>query len=301
MKLERVVIEAPAKVNLWLRILAREESGFHGLETLFCAIDLCDRVEVEANVRAGVTLAVEGAVDTGPPETNLAVRAANLVLGAMGREGEGLHVRLRKRIPAAAGLGGGSSDAAATLRAVNVLYGEPLSREELLRLAIELGSDVPFFLCGSALALAWGRGERLLGLPALPAAPLLVAHPGEALPTVAAFARIAEHRAGAYQPEARAVDQAALSSWESVAGLAQNDFESFAVERIPRVAEGLRAMRAEGARIAMLAGSGACIFGMFASDGEVERAEGVVRGAGFTTWRARTLERMPAPGRASAG
>lgn len=297
----RVEMEAPAKVNLWLRVLAREESGFHGLETLLCAIDLCDTVEVEACGDGGVTLTVEGAVDTGPAASNLAVRAAEMALRAMGREGEGLRIRLRKQIPSAAGLGGGSSDAAATLRAVNALYGEPLSREVLLRLGIELGSDVPFFLCGSPLALAWGRGERLLALPPLPSAPLLVAHPGEALPTAGAFARIAERRSGGYRPDARAIDLATLSAWESVAGMATNDFEPLAVERIPRVGEVLRVMRAAGARIALLAGSGASVFGVFELEDELERAEEVVRGAGLTTWRAHTLTRMPAPQAANAG
>ena len=297
----RVVIAAPATVNLWWRILAREASGFHGLETLFCAIDLCDHVEVEAGGAGGVTLSVEGEVDTGPVDSNLAVHAARLALGAMGREAEGVHVRLRKCIPAAAGLGGGSSDAAATLRAVNALFGDPLSREALLRLGIELGSDLPFFLCGSPLALAWSRGERLLALPPLPPAPVLVAHPGEPMPTAGAFARVAERRGGSYRPVARAVDLAALSSWKAVAELAENDFAEVALERIARLGEGLRVMRAEGARIALLAGSGACIFGVFGAEAEVGRAERGVREEGFTTWRTRTLARMPAPERVTPG
>lgn len=301
MTIRRVSVEAPAKVNLWLRVLAREESGFHGLETLFCAIDLCDTVEVETSPEPGVTLVVEGSVDTGPPEGNLAVVAAKLALRAMGRAGDGLRVHLRKRIPSAAGLGGGSSDAATALRAVNALYDEPLSGAELLSLGIELGSDVPFFLCGSPLALGWSRGERLLALPPLPAAPLLVAHPGEPVPTADAFHRIAERREGGYRPRARSVDLASLSSWSTVASLAENDFEPFAVERIPRLAEGLRVMREAGARIALLAGSGGSLFGVFGGEGGVEAAEEGVRGVGFTTWRGRTITRLPAPRLVTAG
>ena len=299
MSVSCVEIDAPAKVNLWLRVLAREESGFHGLETLLCAIDVCDRVRVE-RVGHEVTLEVSGAIDTGAPGQNLALRAARLALAALGRERDGLHVRLEKRIPAAAGLGGGSSDAAAVLRGVARLYGG-LPRERLLQLGIELGSDVPFFLCGSPLALAWSRGERLLALPPLPAAAVLVAHPGEPMPTAGAFARIAELRGGGYTPRARALAPAGLSTWTSVAELAENDFEPVARERIARIAAGLQAMRAAGARVALLAGSGASIFGVF--DGEAERdgAEAAVRGAGFTTWRATTLTRLPTDGQCAPG
>lgn len=287
----RVAIDAPAKVNLWLRVLAREVSGFHGLETLLCAIDLSDRVTV-ARGGSGVTLEVAGGIDTGPAEGNLAVRAARLALAALGREGDGLDIHLRKRIPSAAGLGGGSSDAAAVLRAVARLY-DGLSRDRLLQIGIELGSDVPFFLCGSPLALGWGRGERLLALPPLPPRPVLVAHPGEPMPTAAAFARLAGLRAGGYTPEARVLGLNALSAWDSVAALAANDFEQVARERIPRLPPGLDAMRAAGARIVLLAGSGASIFGVFDEPGERDAAEIALQGAGFTTWRGSTLTRMP--------
>ncbi|HEX2091942.1 MAG TPA: hypothetical protein VHG28_06045, partial [Longimicrobiaceae bacterium] len=180
-----VRVEAPAKVNLRLRILAREETGYHALETLFCAVSLADTVEVRPG-GAGIALEVRGGVDTGPPEHNLVVRAAERFYRDLGGS-PALRIELTKRIPAAAGLGGGSSDAAATLRALNLLHGEPFARAGLLQMAIGLGSDVPFFLCGSTLALGWGRGERLLALPPLPTRPVLIAHPGVAMPTGEAF------------------------------------------------------------------------------------------------------------------
>ncbi|RPH32364.1 MAG: 4-(cytidine 5'-diphospho)-2-C-methyl-D-erythritol kinase, partial [Chloroflexi bacterium] len=163
----RVWIAAHAKLNLFLRVLSREADGFHGLETLFCLVDLADRLQVERRDGKAITIEVEGA-DVGPPESNLAVRAAALVLAATG-ERFGVHLTLTKRIPVQAGLGGGSSDAAAALIAVNHLANGAIPRHELLQFAARLGSDVPFFLSGAPLALGWGRGERLLQLPPLPA------------------------------------------------------------------------------------------------------------------------------------
>src|SRR2546430_13958368 len=129
---------------------------------------------------SGVALTVQGP-DLGPPEQNLAVRAARAVLEATGHK-FGVALELTKRIPVRSGLGGGSSDAAAALHAVNTLAGNAVPRHELLHVATRLGADVAFFASGAPAALAWGRGERLFRLPAPPAAPALVA---PALPPIA--------------------------------------------------------------------------------------------------------------------
>jgi 4-diphosphocytidyl-2-C-methyl-D-erythritol kinase len=284
---DRVELAAPAKVNLRLCILAREEGGYHALETVFCAISLADRIVV-ARGDAGIRLTVDGGVDVGPPERNLAVRAAERFHREIGAA-PAIDLHLAKHIPAAAGLGGGSSDAAAVLRALNALHGDPLPRAALLRMAIELGADVPFFLCGSPYALAWGRGERLMPLPPLPPRPVLVAHPGEAMPTAEAFREVAALRAGGYAPAAALVDPDALRSWEGVAQLARNDFEPVVLHRIPALAAGLGAMRESGARIALLAGSGSSIFAIFDSPGARDGAHARLLSLGFSTWRAETL------------
>lgn len=281
-------VEAPAKVNLRLRILAREASGFHALETLFCAVSLSDAVEVLPG-GPGVSLRVEGGVDTGPPERNLAVRAAERFHAALGRP-PALRIVLTKRIPSAAGLGGGSSDAAATLRALNLLHGDPFSRAELLQVAAGLGSDVPFFLCGSPLALAWGRGERLLALPPLSPRPVLIAHPGVAMPTGDMFRRVAERRGEGAPPEALAFGWEMLEGWPGVAALAENDFEPVAFERIPLLAEAKAGMLEAGAVFAMLSGSGASLFGVFPDEAARDAAAERVGGMGMTAWRAETLE-----------
>jgi 4-diphosphocytidyl-2-C-methyl-D-erythritol kinase len=288
-----VAVDAPAKVNLRLCILSREESGYHSLESLFCALSLSDRVEIRRG-EPGVRIVVEGGIDVGPPERNLAVRAARRFYAELGEE-PAVDLHLAKRIPSAAGLGGGSSDAAAVLRGLDALHGGVFSRAVLARMAIELGSDVPFFVCGSALALGWGRGERLLPLPPLPPRPILVAHPGQAMPTTDAFRRVAELRGGAYEPRAVLIDPAALANWDAVASLAANDFEPVVVERIPILADALDAMRAAGARIALLAGSGSSVFGVFDHVEDRDRALPVVEALGMRCWRAETLDAEPPP------
>ena len=282
---------APAKVNLFLRILAREEGGYHALETLFCALSLADTVRVTRGA-PGIRLHVEGAVDTGPPERNLCVRAAEHFHAAIGTS-PAIDIHLTKRIHSAAGMGGGSSDGAATLRALNALHGEPLDGTVLLRMAIQLGSDVPFFVCGSVLALAWSRGERLLALPPLPPRPVIVAHPGVAMPTAEAFRRIAERRGGGYAPDARSLALDPLRGWESVEALAENDFEAVVAEQIPFIDLAKSALRQGGARIAMMAGSGSSVYGVFDSADARDRTLERMRGLRMRAWAAETLDGVP--------
>lgn len=288
---EAAEVAAPAKVNLFLRILAREEGGYHGLETLFCALSLADTVRVRRGA-PGIRLRVEGGVDTGPPERNLCVRATERFCAALG-EAPAVDIHLAKKVPSAAGLGGGSSDGAAALRALNALHGEPFGRAALLRMAGELGSDVPFFLCGSPLALAWSRGERLLALPPLPPRSVVVAHPGVAMPTAEAFRRVAERRGGGYAPDARALPLDALRDWGSVAALVENGFEPVVAEEIPFISLATSALRQGGARIAMMAGSGSSVFGVFDSDEARDTTLERMRGLRMRAWAARTLDAEP--------
>jgi 4-diphosphocytidyl-2-C-methyl-D-erythritol kinase len=180
---DRLTVQAHAKVNLFLRVLAREASGYHGLETLFTLLELHDTLTVE-RIGSGVELTVDGA-DTGPTEENLAYRAAAMVLDATGRS-FGVRIHIDKRIPVQAGLGGGSADGAAALVAANALAGRSVPQPELLHFAAKLGSDVPFLAAGAPMALAWGHGERMFRLPPPPAAPALVAVPHVQVPTARA-------------------------------------------------------------------------------------------------------------------
>ena len=157
-----MVLRTPAKVNLALEVLRKRPDGYHELSTVLQAVDLCDRLTVET----ADTITLETS-EPGLPtdERNLVVRAARMLRDAAGVD-RGARIRLEKRIPLAAGLGGGSSDAAATLWGLNRLWGLRWKRERLVELAVALGMDVPFFL-GRGRALGTGRGEVLRPLPSV--------------------------------------------------------------------------------------------------------------------------------------
>ncbi|MDY0163134.1 4-(cytidine 5'-diphospho)-2-C-methyl-D-erythritol kinase, partial [Desulfobotulus sp.] len=153
------ILHAPAKVNLFLRITGRRADGYHELQSLMCPIDLKDTIELGAG-EEGIRVRVEGGGGQVPEtEENLAFRAARVFFRAAGIL-PALDIRIGKKIPVAAGLGGGSSDAAAVLKGLNQAHGEPLSQQMLLDLGLGLGADVPFFLAEGA-AWAEGIGERL--------------------------------------------------------------------------------------------------------------------------------------------
>jgi 4-diphosphocytidyl-2-C-methyl-D-erythritol kinase len=268
-------LQAPAKLNLWLRVLAREAGGFHQLETLFCAVELADELEVETGCDAGIRLHVGPPPDRpgpppdlGPPERNLAVRAATLFFRAAALPPRA-ELRLTKRIPAGAGLGGGSSDAAAVLHALNSLHGSPLQPQQLLELAGTLGSDVPFFLAGARLALAWGRGTRMLPLPPLPSRPVLLAVPQAPVNTAAAYAALAASRGEGWS--APPLLLRVPRDWDHVAATAVNDFEDVVFRRFPGLAAVRAALADAGAVIARMTGSGSVLFGVF---DDVASAEG---------------------------
>jgi 4-diphosphocytidyl-2-C-methyl-D-erythritol kinase len=262
---------AHAKLNLFLRVLARETDGYHGLETVFCLVDLADELRAERREGRGVTLEVEGA-DVGPAAENLAVRGAAAVLAATG-DRFAVHLGLTKRIPARAGLGGGSSDAAAALVAVNRLAADAVPRHELLQLAARLGSDVPFFLSGAPLALAWAHGERLLRLPPLPAAPALLLTPPVPVATAEAYGWVDEARQSAGRRGAVALDLEALSTWGDIGRMAGNDFESVVFGRHPEVRTAFEALVGTRPLVCRMTGSGSSLFAVYRSARDREDAQ----------------------------
>lgn len=259
-----VRITALAKLNLFLRVLAREQDGFHGLETLFCLIDLGDELIARKQDAPGVTIEVTGA-DTGPEADNLALRAAAAVLHATGRP-FGVHLTLTKQIPVSAGLGGGSSDAAAALTAVNRLVASAIPRHELLQLAFKLGSDVPFLVSGAPLALGWGHGERMMRLPPLPAAPALLLTPPTPIRTADAYGWVAEARRDSGRRGAVALDLEALSSWGSIGRLAGNDFESVVFGRHPAIRAAFEALANTHPLVCRMSGSGSTLFAIYRNE-----------------------------------
>jgi 4-diphosphocytidyl-2-C-methyl-D-erythritol kinase len=266
-------VRAQAKLNLFLRVLARETSGYHQIETLFCRIALSDEVTVRVGSRgrslhcAGERIPRGG---LGPIERNLAWRAA-VAYSEMAGWPEGFAIEIEKRIPVGGGLGGGSADAGAVLRGLNVLNPAPLPPGGLLALAGSLGADVAFLTqAESPLALGWGRGEHLLTLPALPARRCWLFCPDVAIATADAYAWLAE-----VPPQRAAVlyDPAALGTWPGVARHARNDFEDPVAARHPVIARVLGTLRSPGAEglvgqdaLIQLTGSGSTVFALAGAD-----------------------------------
>jgi 4-diphosphocytidyl-2-C-methyl-D-erythritol kinase len=263
-------VAALAKVNLFLRVLARSEDGYHGIETLLCLVSLADSLSAERREGRGVTIEVQGA-ELGAPAENLAVRAAERVLEATGRQ-FGVHLTLVKRIPARAGLGGGSSDAAAALHLVNGLAGNAVPRHELLQFAAQIGSDVPFFVTGAPLALAWNRGERMIRLPPLPASPVLVVAPPIPIGTADAYGWLDRSRGQETRRGAVALDLDALSRWGDVGRMAGNDFESPVFSRHPEIRAAFEALVATRPLVCRMTGSGSSIFAIYRSSRDREDA-----------------------------
>lgn len=268
---DRVTLPAPAKLNLFLRVLAREADGFHSIETLFCRLDLADELTAERRAGDEVSIEVTGG-DTGPAADNLAVRAAKLVLEATGRR-FGVHLTLTKRVPVRAGLGGGSSDAAVALTAVNRLAGDAIPRHEILQLAARLGSDVPFFASGAALALAWGHGERMLVLPGLPRASGLLVIPERGVSTAEAYQWVDGAREGAGRRGSVALSGESLATWGDVARMAGNDFESPVFGRLPEVRAAFEVLASTHPLVCRMSGSGSALFAIYRTASEREDAK----------------------------
>ncbi|MGH8705555.1 MAG: 4-(cytidine 5'-diphospho)-2-C-methyl-D-erythritol kinase [Burkholderiales bacterium] len=262
---------APGKLNLFLHVLGRRPDGYHELQTVFRLIERCDRVGVR--VRADGEIRYCGVFK----EDNLCVRAARLLQAATGTR-QGADLALEKVLPIGGGLGGGSSDAATVLLALNRLWALGRRRRELLALAAQLGADVPVFVHGEN-ALGEGAGERLSSL-SLPPAWYLVLVPQVSVSTKEIFSDGALTR-----------DSKPLKIPPFLSGQGRNDLEAIAMRRHPQIAEHLAWLRKHRAQ-ARMTGSGACVFAEFAQRAEalalLQELPAAMRG-----FVARGLERHP--------
>jgi 4-diphosphocytidyl-2-C-methyl-D-erythritol kinase len=259
-----VIVRAPAKVNLTLEILNRQDDGYHRLRSIMLPVALEDEIDIEPAERFAFSC---------EPETltgdNLVVRA----LAAAGIAQAPLTVALRKRIPVGAGLGGGSSDAAAILRAAMGGALGAVAPQDWLAAARALGSDIPFFLTGTG-ALVEGTGERVTALGALPSWWVVILAPDVHVDTGDAYRRLAGERANAPAPTRARADSASIRALEAVQradyaaaiAAATNDFEPLIAAAYPPVAAALRALRDAGAAHAMLSGSGGATFALLPSE-----------------------------------
>ena len=277
-------------MNLSLRVHGRRPDGFHAITTVLQTIDLCDRLRV-SRTDSAAPLALE-LPDGGAPEddSNLVLVAARTFFEAIGEPAGGVRFELRKSIPAGSGLGGGSSDAAGTLVALQELWGEPLGSHDLRVVAAAVGSDVPFFLVGGTV-LATGRGEELRALPDIGTASVVVAVPAVEVSTEEVYrcwsgvrSRVGEHRGVDVLPAEAARAEAA--SW-----LRGNDLEPIARRLHPEVDRLLLALRGAAPgrsdRGPQVSGSGGAVFGI----GSWKDAERAVEGLGVRVIRTSTRRR----------
>ncbi len=272
-------LAAPAKVNLGLCVVGRRVDGHHELESLFVPVDLADAItlRVEPADASSVSLALVGDPAGAPPgDDNLAVCAARAFLARSGIAAR-VAIGLTKRTPVAAGLGGGSSDAAAVLCGLAQAFPRAVAPAALEEIALALGADVPFFLDPRPTWVT-GIGERREPVSGVPSLALLLANPGEALATAEvfrAFDAIAVPRAATSGPPRSFARELAEDS--ALAARLHNDLEQPAVRLCPPIARLRAQLRAAGARAVGMSGSGATLYGVFADRAAAERAA-----AGFT-------------------
>lgn len=251
---------APAKINLFLHVGDKRPDNYHALESLVVFAEAGDRIEVAA--ASDLTLKVTGPFGryAPPGADNLVLRAARALQEAA--RGLGAAITLEKNLPVAAGLGGGSADAAATLRALNLLWGLKRSEAELLDIAATLGSDVPACVLSRPCWMT-GRGEHVMEVPALPRVPAVLVNPGIAVPTAPVFASLnARTGIGAMVPPKSAI----ATIWDLISYLADsaNDLEAPAGLIAPAIDEVLAALDHEPACVlAQMSGSGATCFALF--------------------------------------
>jgi 4-diphosphocytidyl-2-C-methyl-D-erythritol kinase len=256
----KTLLKSPCKVNLLLNILGKRADGFHKLETVMQPVNFCDELSFE---RGGNGIQLSCSDKNLPTDSkNLVFRAATDFLAAV-KIGGGVKIHLEKKIPLAAGLGGGSGNAATTLLALNELFGQPVSSSKLNELAASLGSDVNFFLQNKP-ALATGRGEKIQSLenfPALKDKAFLLVHPGFGISTPWAYQNLARFPAALNGQKGRA--QKLVSTLQAgdlpAAGL-YNSLEAPALEKFPILALFQEFLRANGALAALMSGSGSTTF-----------------------------------------
>jgi 4-diphosphocytidyl-2-C-methyl-D-erythritol kinase len=270
-----LVLRPSAKINLTLRIGPRRADGFHDVRTVMQSIALNDRLRFVTE-RGPFRMTVRPAV-VPADRTNLVWRAAVLLWRALGRRGEpdGVRVTLEKNIPAEAGLGGGSADAAAALAGLNLLWRGRLTRRDLLDLGAELGSDVPFFLVGGT-ALALGRGEDVYPLADARRLGLVLIKPSIDVSTVEAYRWLDDDRARRVAPPT-ATGQSLELGWATDPVALANDLQAPVGRRHPVVLEAVAALEGAGAKATAMSGSGSAVFGVFTESGVKRAARRVAR------------------------
>ena len=253
--MNRIVIKSPAKINIGLNIIRKREDGFHDLETIFYPLLLSDEIEMEKadsfRFESNSKLLIQ-------INNNLIIRAKEILEKFSGKKFN-VKVFLEKRIPIGAGLGGGSSNAAATLKALIKLFNLKIQRNDLYDLALKLGSDVPFFL-NPLPCFAESRGEIITPVHLQIANPILIVNPGIHISTKEAFEKVKPKKVK--QSLKSLINKSAVSV-SDLQSIAKNDFENYVFKTYPEIKEIKKELVASGAELAMMTGTGSTVFGIF--------------------------------------
>jgi len=266
---DSVHVLAPAKINLYLEILGKRPDHYHAIETLILAIDLCDELQMRIANDGGLSLTCDDQALTIGPD-NLVLKAARLLQAKTGCP-HGAAIHLTKKIPWAAGLGGGSSDAAATLAGLNDLWNLGLSKKDLAALGAELGSDVPFFFAAPA---AWctGRGEVVEPVPVGRSFSLVLVKPPWGLATADVYRELGSRQASSQAGDPEAIRSAlATGDVEKLGRHLHNRLQEPALRLCPPIENLIRRLQSSGAAGCLMTGSGSCLFAVCQDNREAER------------------------------
>jgi len=281
----RIVKKAPAKINLYLYLPGRREDGYHLIDTCMQALELCDEVEVEAVPKEeGGTGKISLHADAGylmkDITKNTAYRAAALFLEMMQDNRPDIVISIKKRIPAQAGLGGGSTDGAAVLLALEEMFTDAVSKEQLREMAVKVGADVPFFLLGGTVKCE-GIGEIMTEVTPLNGLPVLLLKPERGVSTVSCYRRFDEECEVTVLSEREREmlneflfpeDPAApLSRVKKACRIWKNDLEAPALLEAPEIGKAFPLMKEFGAVFTAMSGSGSAVFGIFEDKGDIDR------------------------------
>ena len=277
---------APAKINLFLHVGPRRSDGYHALQSLVCFAEAGDVLRFSPS--DGVSLTIEGPFAAGlaGEGDNLVLKAAR-ALAAQTKTGQGAAITLTKNLPVASGIGGGSADAAAALRGLAKLWDVEISQSDLQAIALSLGSDVPVCVA-SRPAMMEGRGERVTPVPALPPLPMVLVNPGVAVPTGEVFRRLGRTAEDVLPPLPAYPANADAATLLAYLSKTRNDMEPAARDIAPVIGEVLEGLRASGAGLARMCGSGASCYALFDSDAAAQSAARAIASAHSGWWVAPT-------------
>lgn len=276
--MKEISVKALAKINLGLDVVGKRKDGYHEVRMVMQTIHLFDRLEITRNTSSEITIATN--LSFLPTNgNNLVYKAASLLKEEYGIR-DGIHVKLHKHIPVAAGMAGGSTDAAAVLYGMNRMFDLGLSRQDLMRKGIQIGADVPYCVMRGT-ALAEGIGEKLTALPPMVKCPVLIAKPQISVSTRSVYENLRINDATVHPDIDRLIADIRAKNLADIASDMGNVLESVTIPRYPIISQIKAHMMEHGALNALMSGSGPTVFGLFADEDTAEDAYESMRSAGL--------------------